>query len=203
MRPGWPVTLALGRVTLRPLRYRDRAEWMRVREVNRSWLARWEATSPAGEAPPRSYNAMVRSQSAQARSGLQVPLAILLDGALVGQVSINPLWWGSLRCGAIGYWVSSTVAGQGIAPLSVALLTDHALMVMGLHRIELNIRPENAASLRVAQKLGFRDEGVRRSYLHIDGAWRDHRAFALTAEELPDGLVRRYLRTIETSPLLG
>ena len=39
----------------------------------------------------------------------------------------------------------------------------------------------------MVEKLGFRDEGLRRSFLHIDGAWRDHRAFALTAEELPPG----------------
>jgi ribosomal-protein-alanine N-acetyltransferase len=77
----------------------------------------------------------------------------------------------------------------------VALASDHALFTVGLHRVEINIRPENVASLRVVEKLGFRDEGVRRAYLHIDGAWRDHRTFALTAEELPEGLVARWRRT--------
>jgi ribosomal-protein-alanine N-acetyltransferase len=46
--------------------------------------------------------------------------------------------------------------------------------------------------LRVVEKLGFRDEGLRRAYLHIDGAWRDHRTFALTAEEVPGGLLARW-----------
>ncbi len=63
---------------------------------------------------------------------------------------------------------------------------------MGLHRVEINIRPENTASLRVVAKLGFRDEGLRRSYLHIDGDWRDHRTFALTAGEVPGGLLARW-----------
>lgn len=188
---------------LRSLRYRDKADWNRLREENRSWLSRWEATSPHGEGSPRSYGAMIRAQSSQARSGFQVPLAVTLDGRLVGQISINPIWWGSLRCGSIGYWVAQSVAGQGITPLSVAMLTDHAMMVMGLHRIELNIRPENVASLRVAEKLGFRDEGLRQSFLHIDGAWRDHRAFALTADELPSGLVARYRESLDVSALLG
>ncbi len=56
----------------------------------------------------------------------------------------------------------------------------------------MNIRPENTASLRVVEKLGFRDEGLRLRYLHIDGAWRDHRTFALTRDEVPDGLLRRW-----------
>ncbi|GMA86300.1 hypothetical protein GCM10025868_15500 [Angustibacter aerolatus] len=91
--------------------------------------------------------------------------------------------WGSLRSGHIGYWIGHEFAGRGITPLAVALATDHCLRVVGLHRVEINIRPENAPSLRVVEKLGFRDEGLRERYLHIDGAWRDHRTFALTAEE--------------------
>ena len=59
--------------------------------------------------------------------------------------------------------------------------------------MEVNIRPENEASLRVVQKLGLREEGLRRAYLHVDGAWRDHRSFAVTAEEVPEGLLTRWL----------
>ena len=65
--------------------------------------------------------------------------------------------------------------------------------VMRLHRIEICIRPENGRSLRVVEKLGFREEGMRPRFLHINGDWRDHRVFALNAEEVPDGLLNRYL----------
>ena len=41
----------------------------------------------------------------------------------------------------------------------------------------------------MVEKLGFREEGLRPRYLHIDGAWRDHLVFALTAEEVPEGLL--------------
>ena len=71
---------------------------------------------------------------------------------------------------------------------------------MGLHRLEINVRPENTASLRVVDKLGFRDEGVRRRFLHIAGDWRDHRTFALTAEEVPDGLLNRWLQRSGNAP---
>jgi [ribosomal protein S5]-alanine N-acetyltransferase len=77
-------------------------------------------------------------------------------------------------------------------PTAVALVTDHCFGTVGLHRLEVNIRPENAASLRVVEKLGFREEGTREAFLHIAGAWRDHRSFALTAGEVPEGLLARW-----------
>ena len=94
----------------------------------------------------------------------------------------------------LGYWVDRDRAGRGIAPTAVAMATDHCFRVLGLHRMEINIRPENSPSLRVVEKLGFRDEGYRERYLHINGEWADHRSFALTAEEVPEGLLRRWLR---------
>ena len=69
----------------------------------------------------------------------------------------------------IGYWVDREVAGRGIIPTAVALACDHCWFGLGLHRVEINIRPENVASCRVVEKLGFRVEGLRPRYLHIDG----------------------------------
>jgi ribosomal-protein-alanine N-acetyltransferase len=76
------------------------------------------------------------------------------------------------------------VAGRTVTPTALALAADHAVGTLGLHRIEVNIRPENTASLAVVRKLGFRTEGLRPHYLHIAGAWRDHLSFALTTEDL-------------------
>jgi ribosomal-protein-alanine N-acetyltransferase len=117
------------------------------------------------------------------------------EGALVGQLTVSGITYGSLCSASIGYWVSRHVAGRGITPTAVALAVDHCFGALGLHRVEINIRPENGPSLRVVQKLGFRDEGVRERYLHIQGVWRDHRTFALTAEEVPGGLLARWRAT--------
>ena len=65
-------------------------------------------------------------------------------------------------------------------------------MSVGLHRIEATIRPENHASRRVMEKLGFREEGLRKRSLHIDGAWHDHICYALTVEDVPNGLMPRW-----------
>ena len=192
MSRSWPAVLQEGPVGLRPLRQRDAAEWRAVRLRNADWLRQWEATSPDPErdAAP-TYSAMVRRLKAEAREGRTMPFVVTYEGRLVGQLTVGGISWGSLRSAYVGYWVDQAVAGRGIIPTAVAMATDHCLEA-GLHRIEINIRPENAASRRVVEKLGFRLEGMRPRYLHIDGDWRDHLSFALTAEELPNGLLARW-----------
>ncbi|WP_426565783.1 GNAT family N-acetyltransferase [Angustibacter sp. McL0619] len=183
----WPVTLTDGPVGLRQLRLRDGARWRELRTANRRWLEPWEATPPDPGAPAMQYPQLVRALNREARAGRGLPFAITYEREMVGQLSVSGIGWGSLCSANLGYWISEHVAGRGITPTAVALATDHCLLTLGLHRMEVNVRPENAASLRVVAKLGFRDEGVRLKYLHIDGAWRDHRTFAITREELGPG----------------
>lgn len=168
---------------LRPLRARDARAWMDLREDNRDWLRPWEASAPpeAGH-EPMSFRAFVRLERAQRRRLEAIPLAIEVDGALVGRVAIAGIQWGAQRAGSLGYWIAQDHAGRGIVTRAAALLADHGFRA-GLHRIEIAIRPENAASRRVAEKLGFTEEGIRRSHLYIDGAWRDHVVFARTQDE--------------------
>lgn len=194
-RQGWPVTLREGAVVLRPLRLRDAVALRDTRARNEEWLRPWEPTYP--EMPLRTtglspYIAMLQAIRREARQGLSMPWAITYDGRFVGQLTVGAIVWGSARSAQVGYWVDSGHAGRGITPTAVALAVDHAFFHVGLHRIEANIRPENRASRRVVAKLGFRDEGVRRRQLHIDGAWRDHICYAVTAEEVPHGLLRRW-----------
>ncbi|WP_168582261.1 GNAT family N-acetyltransferase [Gephyromycinifex aptenodytis] len=187
----WPTVLTVrergqpDRV-MRALRPRDRNEWERLRLTNREWLEPWEATSP-NPAGPMRFRALVRHYEREAQAGRLQPFVIEVGGRLVGQMHLFGITWGSLCSGSAGYWVARSMAGQGIAPLCLAALVDHAVYGLGLHRVEVNVRPENVASLRVVQKLGFRDEGVRQRYLHIGGAWRDHRTFAITTEDLSGG----------------
>ena len=191
---GWPAVLRAGDVAVRPLRRRDGTQWLALRARNAAWLAPWEATSPEPlTGTPPSFARFVRSLAAQAREGSALPFAIDYQGSLVGQLTVATITRGSLQSASIGYWVSEHVAGRGIAPTAVALAIDHCFGPVGLHRVEINIRPENRASLRVVEKLGLRDEGVRERYLHIQGRWCDHRTFAVTAEEVPEGLLARFL----------
>jgi ribosomal-protein-alanine N-acetyltransferase len=195
---GWPVALADGRVALRPFRLRDAAAWSEVRIRNEQWLAPWEGRPVAQPPAPWSerhsgavYTAMLRSTRKEARAGRSLPCAVTYDGRLVGQVTASSVVRGAFDSAAVGYWVDSAVAGRGVLPTALALLVDHCFGPAGLHRVEANIRPENTASRRVVEKLGFREEGLHRRYLFIDGAWRDHLSFAVTREDVPQGMLRR------------
>lgn len=201
MTKGWPVRLTAGPVGLRPLRLRDANTWKQVRDRNMSWLAPWEATAPPEtDLPPGSgFGGLIRTLRAQARAGTALPFVLTyrderVSSDFVGQLTVTGITYGSARWAHIGYWIDQAFAGRGVMPTAVALATDHCFFGLGLHRVEINIRPENAASLRVVEKLGFRYEGMRKAYLHINGAWRDHRTFALNAEEVPGGLLERWRR---------
>lgn len=130
-----------------------------------------------------------------ARAGTAYPFAIDVDGAFAGQLSVNNIVRGSGQFGSIGYWIDREYAGRGVVPRAVALAIDHCFFTAGLHRIEIAIRPENTNSLRVVEKLGMREFGYAPKFLHIDGAWRDHRLYAVTVEEVPGGMLRRLLAT--------
>ncbi len=197
---AWPVTLSVPPVGLRPLRYRDARAWDQLRRRNTDWLRPWDATSSDPRAAPVSFRSMVRRLNAQARMGESLPWALTVHDALAGQVNVSGIVRGSAQSAHIGYWIGQEFAGHGYVPTGVAMAIDHCLLGMGLHRVEINIRPENAASLRVVEKLGLRAEGRRERYLHIDGDWRDHLSFAVTVEEVPDGLLARWRR--DTPPHL-
>ncbi|MEU3573030.1 GNAT family protein [Kitasatospora sp. NPDC036755] len=197
MNAGWPVELHEGEVVLRPIRARDQREWQEVSRRNRDWLRRWEATVPPGPAgraagPRPTYRQMVRFLRGEASAGRMLPFVVLHKGQLVGQLTVGGITWGSMCSANIGYWVDEAVAGRGIIPTAVALSVNHCFRTLGLHRIEVCIRPENGPSRRVVEKLGFRSEGIRPRYLHIDGDWRDHLVYALTDEEVPEGMLERW-----------
>jgi ribosomal-protein-alanine N-acetyltransferase len=163
---------------------------------NRRWLERWEANHPSGlGAVPgtTSLRPSIKSMREAWRKGTGLPLVIRYEDRVVGQLSVSEISGGALRSCQLGYWVSELVAGRGVTPTAVALVTDYLFAEKNLHRVEICIRPENAASLRVVKKLGFRYEGTRDRYIFIDGDWRDHECFALTSEDLPGGVLRRYL----------
>lgn len=180
---SWPIVLTNNELKLRPLRLRDRAKWLEVRAANREWLSPWEATLPqlpdylaSAESDPKlpSFIEMVRSHNREGRSGRSFSLAIWHGSNLIGQINLGGIIYGALRGAHIGYWIDRRFANRGFTTQSVELLTAYAFNELGLHRLEINFRPENGASRRVAEKAGYSFEGERARFLHISGAWRDH-----------------------------
>lgn len=181
MSTRWPVVLQDQEIYLRPLRFRDRTQWNRVRAENREWLSPWEATIPPisqdsyKELP--SFFEMVKILNHEARHGRSLSFAIWQGKNLIGQISLGGIIYGAMRGGHIGYWIDRNYANRGYTTKAVEMLTQYAFEVLRLHRVEINLRPENASSRRVAEKAGYVLEGERARYLHIDGQWRDHICF--------------------------
>jgi [ribosomal protein S5]-alanine N-acetyltransferase len=189
---GWPAVLTSRAVRLRPLVAADEAAWREARQRSSQWLAPWDATvPPGGEGRPTSFRALVKTLKRAARKGQAYPFAIDVEESFAGQLTVNNIVRGSAQFASIGYWIDQQYAGRGVMPRAVALAIDHCFTAGGLHRIEIAIRPENTNSLRVVEKLGIQEVGYAPRYLHIDGGWRDHRIYAITAEECPEGLLAR------------
>lgn len=180
------IELVGEKVILRPARYRDKAAWDEVRAENREWLAPWEATlptvipgTPESEfvSKGRSFRSMVRALNREAAASRSFSFLIFSEGVLVGQITMGGVIFGALRGAHIGYWIDRNHANKGLTTDAVNTLTRFGFEVLGLHRIEINVRPENDASCRVAEKAGYVFEGDRPNFLHISGAWRDHKCF--------------------------
>ena len=193
---GWPATLTEPdlldtQVTLRPVRVSDARAWREIRVRNASWLRPWEPSNPETplvRSPIRPWSHGPH-HAAGGRPGVALPWVVCYGGQFAGQLTVGSIVWGSSRSGQIGYWIDESYAGLGIIPTALAMAVNHCFRVMGMHRLEASIRPENAASRRVVEKLGFRDEGVRERQLHINGTWRDHICYAITAEEVSAGML--------------
>lgn len=196
--PGWPARLgplhtASGAIEGRPLGRRDFADWQRARLRDEALIRRWDATSELtweqrhSRAMWHAHRSLLRWG---ARRGEVVPFAITVDGTFAGQVTLGGIQRGALRSAWVGYWVDSRFHGRGVGTAAVALLVAHAFGPVGLHRVEATISPQNQASRAVVDHLGFRQEGELLRYLDIDGAWRDHLLYGLTAEEVPGGLTQ-------------
>ena len=206
--PGWPAVLADGPVLLRPYRRSDAGAWSEIRIANEKWLAPWESSPPGSWTEmnsPRAYLFVYRDMKRAARRGDSMPFAVCLRAEqgdrLVGHLNLGNIVRRAFSSAYAGYWIDARVAGRGVIPTALALAVDHAFGAAGLHRIEVNIRPENAPSRRVVEKLGFREEAYHPRYMHIDGAWRDHLGYAMTSEEIAaeGGLLARW-RRLQATP---
>ena len=107
------------------------------------------------------------------------------DDALIGVYNIAEIVRGRFQNGYLGYYAFEPHAGSGMMRAAMPLVFEHAFEQLGLHRLQANVQPDNAASRALLEATGWREEGFAPRYLHIDGDWRDHVMYAITAEEVP------------------
>ena len=105
------------------------------------------------------------------------------DDTLVGVFNLSEIVRGAFQSAYIGYYAFAPHAGRGYMAEGLDLTLRFVFRVMRLHRIEINIQPANARSIRLARSAGFVREGFSRRYVKIAGRWRDHERWALTVED--------------------
>jgi ribosomal-protein-alanine N-acetyltransferase len=104
------------------------------------------------------------------------------DDALLGFINISEIVRGNLLSAYVGYGAVAEHTGQGYLGEAMLLVLERAFGPLGLHRIEANIQPDNAASIALARRCGFEREGLSPRYLKIGGEWRDHERWAILSE---------------------
>ncbi|MDU4832537.1 MAG: GNAT family N-acetyltransferase [Actinomyces sp.] len=187
-RHSGAASTEIRRLTIRPVLGQAHREVERVRWSDRDWLEPWEATlAPGVDERLPSLADYQRKTDAEVESGITLPMMIEADGRVIGVVTAANTVRGALYSTTVGYWIVSEYAGRGIASLAVAAFIDLLILKLGIHRVEINIRPENEPSLGIAQKLGLTHEGYRPRYMAIAGQWADHLAFSIDSESLPNG----------------
>lgn len=193
-------------LVVRPAWGHDHYRIEAVRRDNREWLSPWEATLPVGSAERLPGLVGYRQRMEQQMvAGDALSMIIEADHQAAGTVSLGAVQHGAMSLANLGYWIAEEWSGRGIVTLAAAAVADLALGELGLHRIEVNVRPENAPSLAVCRRLGLRYEGLRTRYMNINGQWRDHHSYAVDQEmlrsgPLAGGLVNALMRNTPQRP---
>ena len=196
-RPTTRISLATRlqteRLILRPLRPADIPALYRALRRNADHL---RPVSPAPPPEDRRVTLALASREVERwrtlwRRGDTYALYIYPRGEsqgaatrIIGRVSVNRVTRGAFQNAYLGYFIDKDEQGKGLMTEAVREVLSLAFGELGLHRVQAAIMPRNAASMRVADRCGFRHEGLALRYLQIAGAWEDHEIYALTAEEL-------------------
>nr|WP_120492103.1 GNAT family protein [Corynebacterium lactis] len=169
-----------GRVRLRAPERGDFRDWQYFRLLDEHLLRPVEPTLDTDWASAhdrRAFRRLLRGWRVAEREGLAVTAVIEVDGHFAGMLTLGSITPFPIAHAWIGYWVGSAFTGGGVATAAVALACDYATK-LGIHRIEATVLETNGSSESVLERCGFVFEGVAREAFHMDGEWRDHRAYA-------------------------
>ncbi|WP_425409129.1 GNAT family N-acetyltransferase [Hyphococcus sp.] len=183
--PAFDPVLVCDPVYLRTAKSSDYAEWSQLREQSREHLIAWEEDWAPQDLSHAVFKRRLAAQTRDAQRGGGLSLLIFRrnDRVIVGGVTLSNIRYGAARSAILGYWVGSPYLRCGYASSAVRAIVDHAFDAIGLHRLVAACQPENAASQNLLDRCGFKQEGLAREYLKINGAWRDHLIFSLIADD--------------------
>jgi len=169
----------------RVVSFDDAEPLARLLTANRDYLAPWSPLQDDAYFTAGGQREVVARQLAARERGAMLPLTILdADGAVAGSINLNNIVRGAFQSASVGYWVSESRAGHGLASAALTDVIDIAFKQLRLHRLEAGTLLHNAPSQRVLARNGFRPFAVAESYLRIAGRWQDHILFQLLNDDL-------------------
>jgi len=174
---------------LRYPRMADYPVWAKLRADSREFLTPWEPIWADDELTRGAFRRRIKRYQKETRLDSAYVFFVLResDDALVGGCTISNVRRGVTQCCTLGYWIGSQFARQGYMTGALRALLPFVFRTLGLHRIEAACLTDNDASKNLLARVGFRQEGLARRYLLINGEWADHLLFALLKEEAPLG----------------
>ncbi len=172
-------------VYLRYPRVADFFAWSRLRSESREFLVPWEPSWATDELSKGAFRRRLKKYQRETRLDSAYAFFVFRadDNALLGGCTLSNVRRGVTQCCALGYWMGERFARQGYMFDAVRALVPFIFKTLGLHRIEAACLPSNDPSKSLLAKAGFREEGLARRYLQINGEWQDHVLFALLADE--------------------
>jgi [ribosomal protein S5]-alanine N-acetyltransferase len=164
----------------------DFAAWMELRGASRDHLVPWEPLWADDELTRGAFRRRLNQYAYDLAedAGYAMLLFRARDMALVGGITLSNVRRGVAQAVSLGYWIGARYAGQGLMTDAVQAVVPFVFDRLRLHRIEAACLPNNAASVRVLEKVGFQREGLARKYLCINGVWQDHVLFALNEDDV-------------------
>jgi ribosomal-protein-alanine N-acetyltransferase len=178
-------TIRAPRVTLRAPVLSDYAQWARLREESRAFLAPWEPIWPIDDLTRLAFRRRIRRYQREIRNGTGYPFFVFSpdEETLLGGLTLAHIQRGVTQSAVLGYWMGARHAGKGLMGAAVRAIVGFAFDTLHLNRIEAACLPHNAASTGLLEKVGFTREGYARQYLCIDGRWQDHVLFGLVRDD--------------------
>ncbi|MYZ48560.1 GNAT family N-acetyltransferase [Propylenella binzhouense] len=181
-----PAPVISGRgVFLRSPTYSDYVEWAMLRGESRSFLTPWEPSWPADDLTRSAFRRRIRRYHQEIREDRAYPFFVYRAGeaVLVGGITLSNVTRGMTQTGTIGYWMGERYANNGYMTAALTALIPFAFGILHLHRLEAACLVHNAPSRKVLQKVGFREEGLARGLVCINGRWQDHVVYGLLADD--------------------
>ncbi|MEE6260832.1 GNAT family N-acetyltransferase [Plantactinospora sonchi] len=158
----------------RPATLDDAPALAELFQLNRDFLAPWEPIRPDGWFTVAGQRADLAAALDRRDQGTGLVHVILDDaGRVVGRIALNSIIRGALQSGSVGYWVSGSHNGRGLATAAVREIVRVAFTELGLHRLQAETLPHNTPSRRVLERNGFVRIGMAPEYLNIAGRWQD------------------------------